>query len=243
MAVDSLSNVQANHDKYAALFSDKSSNDLLNTETFFSLLMAEMSNQDPLEPTSNTEFVSQMAQFTALQAQQDSLYYTNANYASSLVGKTVTVAENLGGTDQLSFVTGTVTGLELTNKEFSITVNGKQYDLGNVMSIGTTQQSQQQETSQAANLIGKYVTIKVTDGDDVLYERGTVSSIEVQDGVTMVVVNDFAYKLSDIVEVKNEADKETEEGTDTDTDKKTTDTAAINADSVSDEDVLKLFDI
>ncbi|MDE8719194.1 flagellar hook capping FlgD N-terminal domain-containing protein, partial [[Eubacterium] siraeum] len=53
--------------------------------------MAEMSNQDPLEPTSNTEFVSQMAQFTAFQAQQDNLKYSMSNYAAGLVGKTLSM--------------------------------------------------------------------------------------------------------------------------------------------------------
>ena len=71
--ISNLQSVQSNHEKYKDLFKNSGKNDTISTDTFFSLLMAEMSNQDPLEPTSNTEFVSQMAQFTALQAQQDNL--------------------------------------------------------------------------------------------------------------------------------------------------------------------------
>ena len=89
--LSSLQSVQSNHEKYKDLFKNSGKNDTISTDTFFSLLMAEMSNQDPLEPTSNTEFVSQMAQFTALQAQQDNLKYSMSNYAAGLVGKTLTM--------------------------------------------------------------------------------------------------------------------------------------------------------
>ena len=56
--ISSLQSVQSNHEKYKDLFKNSGKNDTISTDTFFSLLMAEMSNQDPLEPTSNTEFVS-----------------------------------------------------------------------------------------------------------------------------------------------------------------------------------------
>lgn len=39
----------------------------LGKDDFMTLLMAEMRNQDPLEPKSNTESIAQMAQFSALE--------------------------------------------------------------------------------------------------------------------------------------------------------------------------------
>ena len=36
----------------------------IDSDMFLTLLVAEMQNQDPLEPTSNTEWVSQYATFT-----------------------------------------------------------------------------------------------------------------------------------------------------------------------------------
>lgn len=224
-SVDSYSKIQENRVKYKELFDKSGSNDMINTETFFSLLMAEMTNQDPLEPMSNTEFVSQMAQFTALQTQKDNLYYSNASYASSLVGKTVTVAESKDS--EIVVETGVVTGLELTDEKFNITVNGKQYLLSNIMKINSAEEYKAETAVvDAANLIGKHVTIEVKGEteEEILYENGIVQSVEVQDGTSYVVVNDYAYKISDIVQVKSApASDENTENSDKDTDEQVMD--------------------
>ena len=39
----------------------------LGKDEFMKLLMAEMRNQDPLDPKSNSESIAQMAQFSALE--------------------------------------------------------------------------------------------------------------------------------------------------------------------------------
>jgi len=63
---------------------------------YMKLLIAQLQNQNPLEPMSNTEMASQMAQFSQLQQLEtmnttfsDVLQKTNLNYANSLIGKTV----------------------------------------------------------------------------------------------------------------------------------------------------------
>ena len=71
---------------------------------FLKLLVAQLQYQDPLEPTSNTEFTSQMAQFSGLDAQQRSntllekllaAQGTNQmNQAVSYIGKQVVVSGN-----------------------------------------------------------------------------------------------------------------------------------------------------
>jgi flagellar basal-body rod modification protein FlgD len=49
---------------------------------FMKLLLAEMSNQDPLDPKSNSESIAQMAQFAALE-QSENLNKTMTEYASN----------------------------------------------------------------------------------------------------------------------------------------------------------------
>jgi flagellar basal-body rod modification protein FlgD len=43
------------------------SSDGMDRDTFLKLLVTQLSNQDPLQPTEPTEFVSQLAEFTALE--------------------------------------------------------------------------------------------------------------------------------------------------------------------------------
>lgn len=133
--ISSLQSVQSNHEKYKDLFKNSGKNDTISTDTFFSLLMAEMSNQDPLEPTSNTEFVSQMAQFTALQAQQDNLKYSMSNYAAGLVGKTLTMNAQ---SDDGTLLSGVCTGVSISGSDVKVVVDGKQYDLSAVKAISDT---------------------------------------------------------------------------------------------------------
>ena len=44
----------------------KDSNSSLDKDAFLQLLVAQMKYQDPLEPTSNTEYISQLATFSEL---------------------------------------------------------------------------------------------------------------------------------------------------------------------------------
>lgn len=209
MAVDSIGSIQENRIKYAQYFSDKQNGDL-SVDDFYTLLLAEMTNQDPLEPTSNTEFISQMATFTSMRSQQDALYYSNASYASSLVGKTVLVATASGS--KLNTITGVVSNINLSGKTFTVSVNGKEYDLKNIMKIVSDTDTSSETTSTvgtdgayATSLIGKRVTISAaTSSGSTVYEQGTVDSIEVKDGQFSVIVNGLSYKLGDVIKVQNE---------------------------------------
>jgi flagellar basal-body rod modification protein FlgD len=95
----------------------------LNQNDFLKLLVAQMQNQNPLEPQSNTEMAAQMAQFTSLtqaSAMSASLAMIQAN---SLIGTTVT---------------GPVQGVVMQNGTPEILVNGATYTLNQVTSVAPT---------------------------------------------------------------------------------------------------------
>jgi flagellar basal-body rod modification protein FlgD len=65
----------------------QSSDATLGMNDFLMLLAAQFQNQDVMNPTDNTEFISELAQFSALQAMSELTQYSQRQYASSLVGK------------------------------------------------------------------------------------------------------------------------------------------------------------
>ncbi|MCM1025693.1 MAG: flagellar hook capping protein [Roseburia sp.] len=67
----------------------KTSNSGMDKEAFLQLLVAQMQYQDPLEPTSNTEYISQYAQFSQVEQMQNMAASTELSRASNLVGQQV----------------------------------------------------------------------------------------------------------------------------------------------------------
>ena len=61
-------------------------------QDFLNLLVAQITNQDALNPMDNTEFIAQMAQFSTLQAMTDLTEMALQGQATSLLGKNVVVA-------------------------------------------------------------------------------------------------------------------------------------------------------
>lgn len=71
---------------------------------YMKLLIAQMKNQNPLEPLSNAEMASQMAQFSQLEQLEQMnasfaqvLRNVQLNYANSLIDKSVVYADSNGG--------------------------------------------------------------------------------------------------------------------------------------------------
>ena len=204
-AISGIASPQSNYEKYKDMFTDK--HDLVTMDNFYSLLIAEMQNQDPLEPTSNTEFISQMASFTALQAQQDTFETQQMSYANSLIGKTVTVSKGDGEveTGVVSYVKGGETPM--------INVNGTNYKLSAVSQVhdnGTQQSSSIGDYGAfASSILGKNAVVQSIDENGAAYyDEGTVSSLEIENGNVRVDVNGYAYNATDVLRVTQPVQEE-----------------------------------
>ncbi|MFA5552985.1 MAG: flagellar hook capping FlgD N-terminal domain-containing protein [Phycisphaerae bacterium] len=89
---------------------------------YMKLLITQLRNQNPLEPIDNNDMASQLAQFSQLQQLElvnsnlngvsssfaAALEGANRNYATSLLGKTVTFFAEEQGSGQLKQMIGTV---------------------------------------------------------------------------------------------------------------------------------------
>ncbi len=68
---------------------DSKSNSSLDKDAFLQLLVAQMQYQDPLEPTSNTEYMAQLAQFSTVEELQNVNSTISNTQAMSLTGQYV----------------------------------------------------------------------------------------------------------------------------------------------------------
>ena len=110
----------------------------LTQHDFLQLLVAQMENQDPTTPQSDTEMASQMAQFTSLtqsSAMSASLAMIQAN---SLVGSTVTVSTDSTGDTTSGVVQSIQLGSSASGGQPEILINGTPYNLSQVLSVAPT---------------------------------------------------------------------------------------------------------
>ncbi len=106
----------------------------VQVEDFLQLMIAQLKNQDMMNPVDDTQYVTQLAQFATMQSMQELSHYSQTNYVMSMVGKTVTAASyGIGGA--VNKETGTVSKVNFSGDEFTVTVNGKEFKLSQIMSV------------------------------------------------------------------------------------------------------------
>ena len=108
--------------------------DELGKDAFLQLLVCQMQHQDPLEPSTDTEYISQLATFSQLEQLQN----LNASYentqAFSLVGKNV-ILKSSDDSQKTQYVSGTVDFINMSGKAVKLSVNGSLYDLSQLYSV------------------------------------------------------------------------------------------------------------
>jgi len=111
----------------------------LDQNTFLKLMVAQLRNQDPMNPQDSSQFLAQTAQFTSLekltavatqtaQANQQQMAFG----ASSLVGKQVTYMAADGKTQ----VSGSVSSVTFTSEGPVLTIGTADIPFSNVLSVG-----------------------------------------------------------------------------------------------------------
>ena len=138
--IDSLATIQnlgSNPRSTPEASDDSKSSATLQMEDFLQLLTSQISNQDPLEPMKDTEFISQMANIASReQMQQFSKGFESfANSHKDMVAQAYLgrVVEIKSGGEQLS---GTVHSVERTDDgKISVLVNDKAYDPNDIVKV------------------------------------------------------------------------------------------------------------
>lgn len=106
----------------------------LGKDAFLQLLATEMANQDPLEPTSNTEYISQLAQFSALEAMNNLNSTTEITQAISLTGSYV-IMNTTDAAGKVKQISGLVDFVTVADGKAYFSIDGKSYPFENFDSV------------------------------------------------------------------------------------------------------------
>jgi len=120
----------------SALASATGNNQFVSQNTFLTLLLTQLKNQDPLSPQDPSQFVAQLAQFSSLEQMtqlNQSFSSVLDNSAAGMIGQTVTVADQ---NSQTGFVTGQVTGVVYFANGPAVQVNGVNYPMSAIQNVG-----------------------------------------------------------------------------------------------------------
>ncbi|MBE7445071.1 MAG: hypothetical protein HS132_07420 [Planctomycetia bacterium] len=126
----------------------------ISMDSFLTLFVTQLKNQNPLDPTDNTEFMSQLAQFSTLeQEQQQTKYLASINsvdtaslqldqitMASSFIGKTIKYSSNDSAQGQGNeTLTGLVEGVKLEKDgTVSFLIDGKSVPISYLIEVEDT---------------------------------------------------------------------------------------------------------
>ncbi len=135
--------------------------------SFLKLFVTQLQNQNPLNPTDNTAFMSQLAQFSTLeQEQQQTKYLSNINsigsaslqldqisLASTFIGKTIKYSNDSSSSETLS---GVVEGVKLEKDgTVSFIIGGKSVSISNFIEIVKTTTTPGSSSAASSNILSK----------------------------------------------------------------------------------------
>lgn len=109
----------------------------VDSDTFLTLLVAEMQNQDPLEPTSNTEWVSQYATFTQVEQMTEMGESMDLLRANSMIGKEVVMKVTSESTGETNYVRGVVDYVTVEDGEALLVIDESKYSIDDLDSVAS----------------------------------------------------------------------------------------------------------
>jgi flagellar basal-body rod modification protein FlgD len=205
---------------------------VMGKEDFLKMLLAQLQNQDPLNPMDDTEFASQLTQYSSLEQLinlNDSMDTSiNADYflsqsinntlAATLIGKEVKLS---GSTFQNNGEDANTTlGYNLSTMASSVTVKIYNENGQLVKTIENAPKSSGDNkliwdfTDNEGNSVaqGKYTfKVEAKDSESNLisytdFVLGNIEGVKFTSEGTMLVVNGAQYYLSDILEIYNSSE-------------------------------------
>lgn len=178
MQINSITNT------YSSASSSSSSADSLGKDQFLELLVTQLKYQDPLEPMENTEFIAQMAQFSALEQMQNLSQSSEFQKATLMIDKNIKAEVAGDGITQTIY--GTVTSVRQAGSNIYLALdNGTEISLDDVDSVLGTNGLYQ----EALGLVNKAVYVRQynSNGEVMGVSTATIASVTRADDGTVTL--------------------------------------------------------
>ena len=226
MSTVGLDNILSNQAATAASSTTSTSQTTASSEKdmFLNLLVKQLQYQDPLNPVENTEFASQLAQFSSLEAltdMQNSIdnmstvqNSMNSMQAISFIGKQVngsgnTINYTAGSSSTIDYNVGSNAADVVVKINNSSGTTVRTVDLKNVQAGDNTYTWDGTSDSGSTLGTGTYTfTISATDTSGsaittTTNTSGTVTGVRYDSGNIYLEVGDKEVSLSDVTEISN----------------------------------------
>ena len=201
-------------------------NQELGRDQFLNLLMTQLRHQDPLDPMDDHAFIAQMAQFSALEQQQQTNLNIQRGQAFGMVGRDVVAEVVNPATNQLQVVTGVAESALIINGEPHVVIatggfdpetgrpNARQVALSDIRYVGDdatarllSEISGTLLASQNLSLIGQYAQFVERDGDGniISFNEGNITSLRFDRELGVVLtVNGQEVTASQVQEISHQ---------------------------------------
>ena len=134
--------------------SDRKTSTENDSNMFLTLMLQQLQNQDPTQPTDNTQWLSQLAQYSSLEQMtqmnsglKDCMDYVSALYSEmtanseinqtlSMIGKEVTInVPNKDDPAKFDKISGVVTEADFKDGTGKVKVNDEYYSIENIVTV------------------------------------------------------------------------------------------------------------
>lgn len=128
-----ISNVDSNVNSKTSSSSETQNE--LDKDAFLNLLVTQMQYQDPLNPTSDQEYLAQMAQFSALEQAENMNSTASQSKAFSLIGKNIEGTIKDEDTNELQEAGGVVESVKMIDGNILLSIGDKDINLDSITKV------------------------------------------------------------------------------------------------------------